>query len=803
MSFLWTPYSLLPAFAAVISGGLAWYSFRQRAAPGGLAFAATLAFFVEWSLGYFFELNSATQAGAVLWDNVQFIGSSGSAAAVLVFALQYTDHSRGRDRRLWSLLALEPVLTTLAAFTNPWHGLIRTTLTFTQSGAFPVLSYGYGPWLLLAAAYEYCLLLLTAGLLVRYLVRASPAHRPQIALTLAGISVPWVGTILTVLGLVPLPAAHLDITPLTFSLGSVLWALGVFRYGLFDIVPVARAALMEGIPDGVLVLDLQNRVVDLNRRAERLITQTAAQAVGRPVEQVLAAWPEVVERFLNVREGEGELSLPLGDQPRHYHVRVAPLYGRPGEMIGRLIVVQNITARKQLEAILRAPNEALEARVRQRTAELQAEIAGRQAAQAALQQRVAELSAINTISQILVAQPEPQALLEHAGEQIRAAFNCPVLYIALHDPDTNLVNIHYEYGDGRRLPASSLPYGSGLTAWVMQTRQPLLINTDWAQTAAGYGAIYTDGLPARASLHVPLLVADRAIGALSLQDMERENAFTLDDQRLLSTIAATLAVAIDNARLGAELRLKLAERETLIRELAARNADLERFTYTVSHDLKSPLISIRGFLGYLEQDMAAGNQERLQDDLTRITQATDKMYRLLNELLEFSRVGRQRNPPETLPMGEIVNEARLLTDGRLAARGVEVVVAPHLPSVRGDRVRLVEVVQNLLDNAAKFMGSQPAPRVEIGVRPGTEPVFYVRDNGQGIEAAYLEMVFGLFDKLDAQSDGTGIGLALVRRIVETHGGRIWAESDGPGQGTTFCFTLPGEDQSLSTTPAEA
>jgi len=234
-----------------------------------------------------------------------------------------------------------------------------------------------------------------------------------------------------------------------------------------------------------------------------------------------------------------------------------------------------------------------------------------------------------------------------------------------------------------------------------------------------------------------------------------------------------------------------AERETLIRELSAKNAELERFTYTVSHDLKSPLVTIRGFIGYLEQDARAGNIERLTADIARIQNAASKMERLLEELLELSRIGRKMNPPTEAPFAEIARDAVALAEGRLRSRGVQVTIDPDLPSVFGDRIRLVEVVQNLVDNAAKFMGDQPEPRIQIGARQeDDQTVFFVRDNGIGIDPRFHDKVFGLFDKLDAQSEGTGVGLALVKRIVEVHGGRIWIESQ-PGQGATFCFTLTG------------
>jgi signal transduction histidine kinase len=248
-----------------------------------------------------------------------------------------------------------------------------------------------------------------------------------------------------------------------------------------------------------------------------------------------------------------------------------------------------------------------------------------------------------------------------------------------------------------------------------------------------------------------------------------------------------------------------AEREALIVELEAKNKELERFTYTVSHDLKSPLVTIKGFLDFLKQDVQAGDSEKIQTDIASISSAVAKMQQLLDELLELSRIGRVIKQPETALLGELAQEALDTVAGRVAERGVEVHIAPGLlrpggPTVYGDRLRLREALENLLDNAVKYMGDQPRPRVEIGVRQdGKDRIFYVQDNGIGIEARYHQRVFGLFDKLDPDSEGVGVGLAVVKRIVEVHGGRVWVESAGAGQGSTFCFTLPrdqtGGDQS--------
>jgi signal transduction histidine kinase len=169
------------------------------------------------------------------------------------------------------------------------------------------------------------------------------------------------------------------------------------------------------------------------------------------------------------------------------------------------------------------------------------------------------------------------------------------------------------------------------------------------------------------------------------------------------------------------------------------------------------------------------------------------MQHLLNDLLELSRIGRLKNDSVVIPFEELAREAIELVHGRIVEHGVTVHVDSNLPTVFGDRPRLLEVLQNLIDNAAKFMGTQKDPHIEIG-QSGEDaesgmPVFYVRDNGIGIAPEHFERVFGLFNKLDVKSDGTGIGLALVKRIVEVHGGRIWVTSE-LGKGATFCFTLP-------------
>lgn len=238
-----------------------------------------------------------------------------------------------------------------------------------------------------------------------------------------------------------------------------------------------------------------------------------------------------------------------------------------------------------------------------------------------------------------------------------------------------------------------------------------------------------------------------------------------------------------------------AERENLILQLRAHNAELENFAYTVSHDLKGPLVTMKGFLGMLAQDIRADNQARIQEDIQFIGASADKMGKLISDLLKLSRIGRVIGPSEEVDLVQLTWEAIQLLTGRLRAKNVTVKASPDLPIVCGDRIRLREVLQNLIDNAAKYTGDQQNPVIEIGTRhQGGEQIIFVKDNGLGIDPKHQSRIFNLFEKLDPTVEGTGIGLALVKRVIEMHGGRVWVESKGLGQGSTFCFTLPAGER---------
>ena len=430
----------------------------------------------------------------------------------------------------------------------------------------------------------------------------------------------------------------------------------------------------------------------------------------------------------------------------------------------------------------------------ERENELNSEIHIRSQTEATLQRFTERLEILHEIDRSLLSAHSLHDIAKSALTRVRQLIPCPRASVTLFNLDIREAYfLAADFDSDELIPGTPVP----LEEYGLNVVETLKENKPWSTDAMLEDPQVTNldkNLAEKHGIHawlsLPLLYQGQLIGALNLGRGAGER-FTQEDAEITHDIANQLAIALQQTRLYSALQDQLAERERLISQLESSNAELERFTYTVSHDLKNPLVTIKGFLGMLERDLKENRQDKVQDDLKRIAGAADKMDTLLTELLELSRIGRVLNPPEHVDLVHLAQEAVETLNARIHSNGITIHISPHLPTVQGDRLRLREVFENLIDNAAKYMGNEPNPLIEIGVRgKQAEPIFYIKDNGIGIDPKYHHKVFGLFEKLDPAIEGTGIGLALVKRIIETHGGRIWVESDGVGTGSAFCFTIP-------------
>jgi PAS domain S-box-containing protein len=371
MDWQFTTFMIPLSVSAIISIALAIYAWMRRATSGAAMLALLTLSVAEWSVGYLFELGSADLQTKILWAKLEYLGIVTVPTAWFLFALQRTGRGKWLTRRNLILLALVPVFSVLMAWTNEMHAGFWTRIDLVELEQGFVgweAIYGWAFWI--HTSYAYVLLALGSFLLLQALFRSSRLYRGQAAIMLLSVIVPWVGNVLSVFHLVDLP---FDFTPIGFSVAGLLVAWGLFQFKLLDIVPVARDAVVESMGDGVIVLDLQDRVVDVNPTALRMMGCPSSEVVGVPLEQVLAGQTDLVERYRNVMDVRAEITLQIeacegtwrtpsgeGDAERHYELHISPLYSRRNRPAGRLLVLRDTTERKQAEEALRAQRDLFE-----------------------------------------------------------------------------------------------------------------------------------------------------------------------------------------------------------------------------------------------------------------------------------------------------------------------------------------------------------------------------------------------------------------------------------------------------------
>ncbi len=351
MAWQETLYTILLSVLAATLIISALYVWWRRHAPGVRTGALILLAGAVWALGYALELASVDLGAKVFWHKAQYVGIAVIPTAWLVYMLQYTAREKWLTRRHLALLSVVPLITLLLVFTNEAHRLVWSGVVLETKGSFLVLdiTLSVGFWVL--TVYAYTLILLGFFLLVQMLIRSRRLYRWQASALLLAVLTPFlVHLVVDTLELNPF--STLDLTPFVFGLilPVIAWSLQHLR--LLDVVPVAREAVIEGMSDGVMVLDAHNRIVDLNPVIQRLIGRPAAKAIGRPVEQVWPEWSALLERFgggVEAGEAGGEVVLAQGDEPRTYDMRTSSLVDWRGRLISRVIVLRDITERKRAE----------------------------------------------------------------------------------------------------------------------------------------------------------------------------------------------------------------------------------------------------------------------------------------------------------------------------------------------------------------------------------------------------------------------------------------------------------------------
>ena len=886
-----TPFFVPLMVSAVVSAGLGAFAWMHRRVPAAGGFVLLMAASAWWSffyglyrasadLGWKLPLALATQAGAIV-----------VALAWAVFALQYTGRARWLRPAPLALLAALQVLTLAMALTNEWHHAFWSRFALVERDGRAAIDSvpAWGFWL--HVVYSWALMSLAVVLVARRALRAATLYRLQAAAVVAAAAIPWVGNVLHVTGTVRFP---LNPMPLLFTLSGVVFFWAIFRLRLLDLVPVAREALVEEMQDGVVVLDEEGRVLDLNPAARTLLG-IADDPLGRPVAEALTPLGALLSAAPADAAARERVEMGGPAPARRVDVRVTPLRDRAGRATGRLLVLRDMTEaerregalalqRAYLEQLFHAAPEGLalldgadhvidvngawtrlfgwtaeEARGRAinelivpdslrdegnattarvvggGTAEFETVrrrrdgalmdvhvtgtpvfVGGRQVGIWGMYRDISERKAAERARAELLererrarAQAESAtrraAFLADVGTLLSAAFDSGTVYQELArlavpeladyclideveaDGGTRRVAVAHADPQGEaallrdeRNPADADPETRPVLR-VVRTGEPLLVRQvtpevlDRLSHDDRHRTRFGRTRPA-SFLIVPLRARGRTLGAITLVRARAGRRYDTADLAVAEEMARRAALAIDNARLYADAR----------EAVHARNAVLG----IVSHDLRNPLTAIQL---QAETTLAEpGLSPYAREGMEGVVRAADGMDRMIRDLLDVAAIesGRLRVDPLPLPARDLMREAVGMMAPLAEERGVRLVdEGDDGAVVMADRDRVLQVVSNLVGNALRYTPADGVVRVRVEAGEG-EVCFTVSDQGPGIPEAERSRVWERFWQADRPGrGGAGLGLPIVRGIVEAHGGRVWVES-APGGGATFGFALP-------------
>lgn len=789
---------LIPYFISLgISLGVAVYALRHRAVAGATSYAVVALSQAIIILGYIFELVNTTLAGKIFWDSFQWFGTVTMPVAFFAFALDYTGQLRSPAKRIVLLLLIIPTIFLLLVATNSRHGLILTDPQLIEGYPFSALVYDFTTAVWLIAFYLYGLVIYSIFLLLRHCLHSQPIYRRQTSTIIFGMLVPVVGSMLTVGGITL--TFQRDIAPLTLAIGNLIVIWGLYRFRLFDLVPVAKETVVENMPDVVFVLDPQNRVVDINSIAAQLLAQDKAGMIGQPAGVVFSQWPHLVETFQDVQNVQTEITIHEGRNIKSYDFRLTSLKDRQGQFVGRVIIGRDVSELKQAEKVQ---------------------------------------SVLLDISQTATSATSLEELLTHIQQQLGNLIDTTNFYVALYDETTGYYSFPYwtDEQDRKSEEWQPQPLPKSYTDYVRRTGQPLLADWTTHQQLTEQGEVELIDAPSELWLGAPLRSPDGIIGVIVVQSYYDPNLYSEKDLDLITFASDTIALAIERKRreetltkyrnhledLVEKRTAQLAEtNEILRREIIERkvaeeilqsytkklersNRELRDFTHITSHDLQEPLRKIQTFSDRLQHKYESLIDEQGRYYLERMRNAALHSQNLIKDLYVYSQISSQGAVRKEINLAKMIDA--ILTAFKNQIEQTKATIIVHeLPCIEADFTQTHHLFQELLSNALKFHREGVPPQIEIREVNGEDISagfcrIAVADNGMGFEEKYLDRIFNLFQRLHPGEDydGTGIGLAICRRIVEQHNGRIWASST-PEQGTTFYIELPLKKSGNTTT----
>ena len=519
MTWDYTLISSVLHVTALISAMAAFSASRRRGMSGALALCLLMCAVAEWAFASGLEAAVVELPLKIIFSKIEYVGAVAAPTLFLAFVLEYIQRYRWRTIRNVFLLSVVPLVALGLTMTNEWHQLIWSG--FSPSPITPnVFLYGHGPGFFILAGYDYLLVLTGMGLLVGAWWHGKRDNRTRISIILLATLFPVVAGLLYSAGVNLIPG--LDLIPISFSATGVMIAIGIFRMRIFNIIPIARDNLIENMRDGVLVLDTQDFVVDVNLAAQKAIGISPKEIIGQPASRFPADWMAVVCHAEDTLVFRKEICIRKAP-PLYLDLQITPLYDHRQRLRGRLIVFRDVTERCKVEL------------------------------QLAL--RAEELELLNRISLAITSGLDLNHVLKTLHEQCSAIIPCDVFFVALYDETTGVIHMPFYFEKEGQPPAPrDIQKEPGLTGYVIETRRTLFL-PDVLDPGLPMSVtpVRSRGTSGRTYIGIPLPLRDKVIGVMSVQSY-KVGAYNKEQIRLLETVAVEAAIAIENARLYGEVQ---------------------------------------------------------------------------------------------------------------------------------------------------------------------------------------------------------------------------------------------------------
>jgi len=735
MNLVFTIYSAFFLVTAFVSFFVAFLAWQRRFVKGAREITLLMTAAGIGAFWLIFETAAPTVTEKIFWSKLEYIGGIPTPVLYLIFVLRFTGKDRFITPKYILLLFIVPVITFLFAITNEYHQLVWTGFS-AISDKTNLMEYYHGVVFWAGyIGYTYLMLFAATITLFNFIIRQKKPFRFQGVIVLIGGLCPWTASVIYLTG--SNPVAGLDITPISIILSGALVAYAILNIRFLDLVPIAREMLVETLPDGILALDGQNRIQDINGAAMAFLGIPNKYIIGFSALDTGASAALLLEAVIN-RETIDEIDIRNKDEIKTFRIIKHAIKNQPGS---RLIVIQDITDLVASNRMIRAGEE-----------------------------RYYQMFSMFRL------------MSDNIDD-----------FLWAKDMDNKYIFVNKTMCD-RLLIANNVdePIGKTYEFFVRRELEAHPENPDWHTFVTDSVAKDMLTFNGRSSKQYDLF--GNVQGKFLFLDVHK--APIRDENGNQIGVVGTARDVTLTKQFESEKTVALEQLQKSEDNLLKINAEKDKFFSIIAHDLRS---SFSGFLGLTEimvEDLPGLTMEEILDLSLSMKNSAANLFKLLENLLEWARMRQGLIPfdPKLIPLLPLVDDSARTIHESAKCKNIEIVYnIPESAVVFADKNTLQTVIRNLVSNAVKFTPQGGKININCKVIPEKEVEISIKDSGIGMSCTMVENLFRLDVKTNRLgTDGepsTGLGLMLCKEFVEKHGGKIRVESE-VGNGSTFYFTIP-------------